>query len=345
ARLAYLLDLKGPSIAIDTACSSSLVATHLACQALESGEVDMAVSGGVSLYLTKEGYEQMCSAGMLSEAGKCKAFDASADGFVPGEGAGVLVLKRLEDAEESGDRIYGVIRGSGINQDGKTNGITAPSMRSQAALLRDIYDRYQIDPSRISYVEAHGTGTVLGDPIEVKALQQVYGGGTKKGHRCGLGSVKSNIGHTSAAAGVAGITKVLLQLEHRKLAPTLHYEKLNAHIDLEGSPFYINTELRDWKAEDNQPRRAAVSSFGFSGTNAHVVIEEYRDKSRIKKEALKLEGSFIVPLSAKNEERLEEVVQNLANYLDDPTKTRHLNLSDLAYTLQMGREAMESRLA
>ncbi|MEM0941335.1 MAG: amino acid adenylation domain-containing protein [Bacteroidota bacterium] len=254
-------------------------------------------------------------------------------------------MKRLEDAEESGDRIYGVIRGSGINQDGKTNGITAPSMHSQAALLRDIYDRYRIDPGRISYVEAHGTGTVLGDPIEVKALQQVYGGGSMEGHRCGLGSVKSNIGHTSAAAGVAGITKVLLQLEHRKLVPTLHYEKLNAHIDLEDSPFYINTELKDWETEDDQPRSAAVSSFGFSGTNAHVVIEEYRDKSRIKKEALKLSGPFIVPLSAKNEERLEEMVQNLSRYLEDPLKSEQLQLQDLAYTLQVGRESMETRLA
>ncbi|WP_136669439.1 polyketide synthase, partial [Flavobacterium sp. H122] len=223
SRLAYLLNLKGPAMAIDTACSSSLVAIHLACQALLSNEINMAVAGGVTLYLGVEPYEAMCAAGMLSKEGKCKTFDNSADGFVPGEGAGVVILKRLKDAIQDGDNIKGVILGSGINQDGKTNGITAPSVNSQISLLEDIYRKYGINPETISYVEAHGTGTKLGDPIEVEALIKAFGKFTKKESYCGIGSVKSNLGHTSAAAGVAGLEKILLQFKHRQIVPSLHY--------------------------------------------------------------------------------------------------------------------------
>ncbi|MEM6601803.1 MAG: SDR family NAD(P)-dependent oxidoreductase, partial [Verrucomicrobiota bacterium] len=344
ARISYLLNLKGPALSIDTACSSSLVAIAQACDSLVLGRSALALAGGVCVLTTPRMHVMTSKAGMLSEEGKCYTFDDRANGFVPGEGVGVVMLKKLDEAIEAGDRIYGVIKGWGVNQDGATNGITAPSDRSQTQLQCSIYDNFGINPETISYVEAHGTGTKLGDPIEVKALKESFGGYTEKVNYCGLGSVKSNIGHTLTAAGVSGVMKVLLQLQHRQLVPTLHYEALNTHIDLEGSPFYINTKLKDWETEDDQPRRAAVSSFGFSGTNAHVVIEEYPEVSRIKNGSLKLEGPFIVPLSAKNEARLEEVVQNLSNYLDDPTKTEHFNLSDLAYTLQTGREAMESRL-
>lgn len=338
ARLAYWLDLKGPAISVDTACSSSLVATHLACQALWSGEIDMAVSGGVSLYLGIDNYRQMCAAGMLSPEGKCKTFDVSADGFVPGEGAGVLVLKRLTDAERDGDTIYGVIKASGINQDGKTNGITAPSMVSQADLLSDIYQKFNIDPAHISYVEAHGTGTRLGDPIEVEALNKVFKSKTSKRNYCGLGSIKSNLGHTSAAAGIAGITKVLLQMKYKEIAPTIHYNTLNNFIDLSDSPFYLSTELKKWEPVNHLPRLAAVSSFGFSGTNAHIVLEEYISK---KKQTV-MNGPAIILLSAKNEMQLIKQVENLSSFLKE---NESCNLHDLAYTLMTGRDYMEERLA
>ena len=205
ARIAYLLNLKGPAIPIDTACSSSLVATHLACQALRHQEIDMALVGGVTLYLTPDSYVGMSSAGMLSADGQCKAFDASANGFVPAEGVGALVFKRLAEAEADHDQIYGVIIGSGTNQDGATNGITAPSARSQTALVREIYDKYDIDPESISYVEMHATGTKLGDPIELEALATVFQQRTQRKQFCAIGSVKTNIGHTMAAAGVTSV--------------------------------------------------------------------------------------------------------------------------------------------
>jgi len=243
ARLAYLLNLKGPALAIDTACSSSLVAAHLACQALSNQEIDMALVGGVSLYLTPDSYIGMCSAGMLSPDGQCKTFDTSANGFVPGEGVGALVLKRLADAEANHDHIYGVIIGSGMNQDGATNGITAPSVKSQIDLVREIYEKYAIDPASISYVEMHGTGTKLGDPIELEALSTVFQEKTQRKQYCAIGSVKSNIGHTSAAAGLAGLQKVLLAMKQKQLVPTLHFEQPNEHFDFDASPFYVNTAV------------------------------------------------------------------------------------------------------
>ena len=339
ARLAYLLNLKGPAISIDTACSSSLVAIHLACQALRNQEVDLAVAGGASLYLGLEPYRQMCAAGMLSKDGKCKTFDNRADGFVPGEGAGVVVLKRLREALRDGDPVKGVILGSGINQDGKTNGITAPSVHSQVHLLKEIYTKFGIDPETITYVEAHGTGTKLGDPIEAEALTKAFRAFTDKKAYCGLGSVKTNIGHTSAAAGVAGLTKVLLQFRHGQLAPSIHFEQENEHIQLGNSAFYINTSLKDWKSADQQPRRAAVSSFGFSGTNAHLVVEEYLPPEQ---PGYASNVPAIILLSAKNEERLKEQVRNLRRYLE---LHPHTGLHDIAYTLQTGRTPMEERLA
>src|SRR5262249_14531975 len=205
----------------------------------------------------------------------CKTFSAHANGFVPGEGVGALVLKRLADAEADHDQIYGVIIASGINQDGATNGITAPSVNSQIELEREIYEKYQIDPASIGYVEMHGTGTKLGDPIELQALATVFQERTRRKQYCAIGSVKTNIGHTIAAAGVAGLQKVLLAMKHKKLVPSLHFEQPNEHFDFEASPFYVNTEVQDWKSEAGGPLRAAVSSFGFSGTNAHLVVEEY----------------------------------------------------------------------
>ncbi|MCP5007027.1 MAG: SDR family NAD(P)-dependent oxidoreductase, partial [Planctomycetes bacterium] len=343
ARIAYYLNLKGPAIPVDTACSSSLVAIHLACQALLNHEIEMALAGGVSLYLTPESYLGMCQAGMLSPEGQCKTFDDSANGFVPGEGVGAVVLKRLKDAERDNDSIYGVILGSGINQDGKTNGITAPSVNSQIELERDIYSKYKIDPEAISYVETHGTGTKLGDPIELEALSTVFQEKTSKRNYCALASVKSNIGHTSGAAGVASVHKVLLSMKHQKLVPSLHCTKENAHFDFKNSPFYVNTETKVWEKTVNSLRCACVSSFGYSGTNAHLVLEEYPSSGK-QKEPISVVSQnliFIIPLSAKNRDCLYEIVKELQGFLSE---NQQISLNSLAYTLQVGREAMEERL-
>ena len=347
ARLAYLLNLKGPAIPIDTACSSSLVAMHLACQALRQQEIAMALVGGVSLCLTSDFYISMCSAGMLSPDGQCKTFDASANGFVPGEGIGALVLKRLADAEADHDQIYGVIIGSGINQDGATNGITAPSVNSQIDLEREIYEKYQIDPESISYIEMHGTGTKLGDPIELEALSTVFQEKTQRKQYCAVGSVKTNIGHTLAAAGVAGVQKVLLAMQRKKLVPSLHFQRPNEHFDFTGSPFYVNTAVQDWKADVGIPRRAAVSSFGFSGTNAHVIIEEYiprRDAEGGRRDGAcpRPEAPILFILSAKSEQQLKSYAQDMQRWIQAHPE---LALEDIAFTLQLGREAMEYRLA
>ncbi len=344
ARIPYFLNLKGPAIPIDTACSSSLVATHLACQALSTHDIDMALVGGVTLYLIPESYISMCAAGMLSPEGQCKAFDNGANGFVPGEGVGTLVLKRLKDAEADGDHIYGVIIGSGINQDGKTNGITAPSAKSQMELVRSIYDKHKINPESISYVEMHGTGTKLGDPIELDALSTVFKEKTNKKNFCAIGSVKSNIGHTSAAAGVAGIQKVLACLQHKKLVPTLNFKVPNEHFNFKESPFYVNTESRVWEAVTGIPRRACVSAFGFSGTNAHVVIEEYLPQNAVASTPIPINTNnpILFVLSAKSKEQLKVYAKCMKNWI---ASQKDLNLTDMAYTLQAGREPMDYRLA
>lgn len=274
ARVAYHLNLRGAAVAVDTACSASLVAIHLACRALAQGELDVALAGGVTLYLTQKRYSLMEQAGMVTRTGACRPFDDAADGFVPGEGCGVVVLKRLADAVAAGDSIHGVILASGMNQAGKTNGITAPSMRAQFELLADVHRQADVDPGTIQYVETHGTGTVLGDPIEAEALSKALRLSSRTGQFCRLGSLKANLGHTSAAAGVAGLIKVLLAMKHRAIPPQIHFQKPNHHIPFGGAPFRINTVLEPWEREGEVPRRAAISSFGFSGANAHLVVEE-----------------------------------------------------------------------
>ena len=339
ARIAYFLNLKGPALAIDTACSSSLVALHLARQALLAGEIDLALVGGVSLYLLPDTFVGMSEAGMLSPEGKCKTFDNSADGFVPGEGVGALVLKRLPDAETDRDHIHGVVAATGTNQDGKTNGITAPSATSQIDLLRAVYDDHGIDPATVGYVETHGTGTKLGDPIELDALSTVYRERSVPTGSCAIGSVKSNIGHTSAAAGVAGVQKALLGLRHRLLVPSLHFDTPNEHFDFTASPLRVSTSVEAWEPRGGHPvRRAAVSSFGFSGTNAHVVVDEYRTT---RPSAPRAESAVIV-LSAKTTEQLRDAARNLLDFLE---REPHTALADLALTLQVGREVMDHRLA
>lgn len=274
ARISYFLNLKGPNMAIDTACSSSLVAIHQACQSIYFGESEMAIAGGVSVITSPDLYIMASEGGMLSRDGKCKTFDNEADGFVPGEAAGIVILKPLSKAIEDKDYIYGVIKGSGVNQDGKTNGLTAPSSLSQMELEMDVYQSNNINPAQISYVEAHGTGTKLGDPIEISALTKAFESYTEKKQFCAIGSVKTNVGHTLAAAGVIGLIKILLCLKYKAIAPSLNYKTENEHLNLKNSPFYVNTRLKEWRSENGFPRVAAINSFGLSGTNCHMVIQE-----------------------------------------------------------------------
>ena len=269
-RLSYLLDLHGPSLSIDTACSSSLVASHIACQSLRARECSLALAGGVTLHLEPEHYIALAKLGMLSPDGCCRTFDSRANGFVPGEGCGVVVLKRLAEALADQDRVYAVIRGSAVNQDGRTNVLTAPNGLAQRAVIRAALDHAHVDAASVTYIEAHGTGTPLGDPIEVEALAEVAG---PAGQPCALGAVKSNFGHLEAAAGVAGLIKAALALDRGEIPPNLHFEKLNPHISLEGTRFFLPVARTEWKRGE-AIRFAGVSSFGFGGTNAHVVLEE-----------------------------------------------------------------------
>ncbi len=339
SRISYFLNLKGPAIAIDTACSSSMVGIHLAVNALNLNDIDMALVGGSCLYLTPESYISMCETGMLSPEGKCKTFDNSADGFVPGEGVAALVLKRLSDAQRDHDHIYGCIIASGMNQDGKTNGITAPNMGSQKNLETTLYADRKIDPESITYAEFHGTGTKLGDPIELQALASAFREKTDKKNFCAIGSVKSNLGHTSAAGGIAGIEKILLSMQHKQLVPTIHVDVPNEHFDFENSPFFINRERKPWESKDGSPLRACINSFGFSGTNVHLVLEEYKESKQL--EMIEPNKFNIFTLSAKNKTQLKIYVKEVLSFLEGKIE----NTDSFFYTFQDGREAMEQRLA
>jgi polyketide synthase PksN len=343
ARISYLLNLKGPCLAIDTACSSSLVAIAEACNSLILKTSDLALAGGVCVMTSPLIHIMTTKAGMLSKDGRCFTFDTRANGFVPGEGVGVILLKRLSDAIRDQDPIHGVIRGWGINQDGRTNGITAPSVNSQINLEKEVFERFAIDPAKITLAEAHGTGTKLGDPIEVEALTAAFQSLTRRKNYCALGSVKSNIGHLLTAAGISGVIKVLLAMQHQMLSPTIHYETLNEHISLKNSPFYINTKLQPWEVNPGIPRCASVSSFGFSGTNAFMVIEEYPGSNTVKTAVPDNSNlPLLFTLSAKNEEQLQNNAEQMKSYIESHET---LNLADMTYTLQVGREAMDCRLA
>jgi len=272
-RLSYLLNLRGPSMAIDTACSSSLVAAHLACNSLRTGECSLALVGGVNLTLFPEGSTALAKWGMLAGDGRCKTFDARADGYVRGEGCGVMVLKRLSEAQAHGDPVLAVIRGSAVNQDGRSAGLTAPNLLAQQAVLRQALANAGVAPGRIGYVEAHGTGTALGDPIEIESLTAVIGKPRANGRSCWVGSVKANIGHLEAAAGIAGLIKVVLALQHGEIPPQRNFQDLNPNISLENTPFSIPVRATSWPSA-GEPRCAGISSFGFGGTNTHIVVEE-----------------------------------------------------------------------
>jgi probable biosynthetic protein (TIGR04098 family) len=338
-RIAFLLNLKGPALTLDTACSSSLVAIDRAYQSIVSGETDMALAGGVKLMCTPLLHIWTSQVGMASKDGKCKTFDNKGDGIVSSEGVGVLFLKRLDEAIKDGDQIHAIIKGSGINQDGKTNGITAPNGAAQSLLQQRIYNQYNIDPATIKYVETHGTGTKLGDPIEIEALKMSFGTKLRLDNSCALGSVKTNIGHAAEAAGVSGVIKTILMLKNKYLVPSLHFEQLNDEISLENTPFYVNTTHKPWQLNTEHPRRAVVSAFGFSGTNAHLVLEEYPES---KADKIVDDGTEqLILLSAKTEYSLKGQVLQMVDYL----KQSKESLSAIAYTLQLGRDAMQERLA
>ncbi|MCG8336745.1 MAG: methyltransferase, partial [Proteobacteria bacterium] len=338
ARISYYLNLRGPAIAVDTACSSSLVAMHLACQSLRFNEIDLALAGGVFIQSTPSFYNYANRAGMLSATGRCRTFDNRADGFVPGEGVGVVVLKRLSEAIDDHDHIYGVIKGSGVNQDGSTNGLTAPSSISQEQLETDVYRKFAINPKNIQLVEAHGTGTMLGDPIEYGALTRSFQSYTDKNQFCAIGSIKTNLGHTVTAAGIAGVLKVLLALKHKKIPPSLHFENGNPNINFENSPFYVNTKLKDWSIDSNCNRTAAISSFGFSGTNAHVVIEEAppAKTERVDK------PYYLIVVSGRSLEQLQFLVSQLIRFCRKKPQT---HCGDISKTLLSGRKHFNHRIA
>ncbi len=336
-RVSYKLNLTGPSVDVQTACSTSLVAIHLACQNLLNYNCDMALAGGVSVTVPqKQGYYYQ-EGMILSKDGHCRAFDHKASGTISGSGVGMVVLKRLEDALEDGDHIYAVIKGSAFNNDGANRvGYTAPSVDGQAEVIANALAVSGVDADTIQYIEAHGTGTVLGDPIEIAALTQVFREQTDKKQFCAIGSVKTNIGHLDAAAGVAGLIKTALSLHHKQIPPSINFEKPNPKIDFENSPFFVNTQLRDWHRQGDVPRRAGISSFGIGGTNVHAVLEE----------APHIEASDAAPkdqlllISAKTPTALDAATRNLGAFLQ---KNPQANLADVAYTLQVGRKAFNHR--
>jgi len=343
ARIAYLLDLHGPCISLDTACSSSLVAIAQACNSLVLGESDLALAGGACVLIGPTMHVDTSKVGMLSAQGRCFTFDSRANGFVPGEGVGVLLLKRLADAERDGDPIRAVIRGWGVNQDGKTNGITAPNPKAQSRLMRNVYDRFDIDPATIGLIEAHGTGTAMGDPIEIEGLSDAFHNVRHASPGCALGSVKSNVGHLLASAGVAGALKAMLALEHQTLPPCVNFVEQNEHIDLSDTPFYVNREVKDWPASPNTPRRAAVSAFGFSGTNAHLVLEAYRSPHRADASSATVASiPNVCVISAQSYEQTLDYAAALLRWVESH---QDINIADLAYTLQTARQEFLVRLA
>lgn len=350
-RVSYILDLHGPSLAVDTACSSSLMAIHLACESLQRRECEYAIAGGVNLSLHPSKYQRLSDMGMLSTDGRCRSFGANGDGYVPGEGVGAVLLKPLSAALKDGDHIYGIVKSSVANHGGRTNGFTVPSPVAQASLVKAAIDKAGIDVNSISYIEAHGTGTSLGDPVEITGLTTAFEARDQDVDRCAVGSVKSNIGHLEGAAGIAALTKVLLQIKHEALVPSLHSETVNPLIDFDHSPFVLQRHFSTWKRLQvmsesgpvDLPRRAGISSFGAGGANVHLIIEE---PTQDNVQTVVDEFQSLLVLSAKNEQRLAEYAGNLRDYLIRSADLQQIpSLADIAYTLQCGREPMEARLA
>ena len=357
-RISYIYDLHGPSVSIDTACSSALVSIHQAASAIEKGEINMAVVGGVNALLSSELFISFGKAGMLSPDGLCKTFDKDANGYVRGEGVGVVILKSLSLAKKDNDNIYCVIKGTAVNHGGHSSSLTAPNSNAQAAVISEALHTAHVNINTLSYIEAHGTGTSLGDPIEIEGIKKVFENSPiplshEKIQNCAIGSVKSNIGHLEAAAGIAGLIKVIMAMKHKYLPATLNFSELNPYINLDNTPVYVIRENKAWEKLTDEfgnkiNRRAGISSFGFGGTNAHIILEEYEKKQKIKSfdenEQLETEPYLIV-LSAYNEERLKAYAIKLKVYMKDNSNVDANKLRDIAYTLQVGRDELEERVA
>ncbi|HOQ01194.1 MAG TPA: beta-ketoacyl synthase N-terminal-like domain-containing protein [Acetivibrio clariflavus] len=339
SRISYLLDLKGPSMIVDTSCSSSLLAVHLACQGIKNGDCDMAIAGGIRLNLVPIVKKEKL--GMESSDGKTRSFDDRSDGTGIGEGVIAILLKPLHKALEDKDNIYAVIKGSSINQDGTSIGITAPNVDAQADVIVKAWNEANIDPETISYIETHGTGTKLGDPIEIEGINKAFSRYTDKKQFCAIGSVKANIGHLYQAAGIVGLLKVVLALKNKQIPPLANFCFPNRKINFEQTPVYINDRLTNWEC-DKLPRRAGVSSFGFSGTNCHVVLEEadrYYDCESLND--CDNFSSQVLTLSAKSEAALMRLVQLHRNYIK---KNDRVNLQNICYTANTGRGHYNYRL-
>jgi acyl transferase domain-containing protein len=351
SRLSYFLDLHGPAIATNTACSSGLVALHQAVSSLRQGECDSALVAGVALTLSPNAWVKMSEAGMLSEDGQCYSFAKQANGIGIGEAVVVLMLRPVSAALANRDHIYGLIRASGINFDGKTNGVTAPNGRMQAQLIESIYAGQGIDIADISHMVAHGTGTKLGDPVEINALHAAFkklsgpgGPAARPKARCAVTSCKSNVGHTLAASGLVSLVGLLKGMQHRKIPANLHCAEENEYINWPDGHFYLNKSTREWESEAGRPRMGGVSAFGRSGTNAHVVVEEYRPPASVLQRRVVAPGPSraIVPLSARSVQQLK---QKIADLLKHVLREEHIDLCAVAYTLQVAREPMEERVA
>ena len=347
-RVSYFFNLHGPSMSVDSMCSSSLTAFHLACESIRHGECEQAIAGGVNVCIHPAKYIILSQQRYASTDGKCRTFGEGGDGYVPGEGVGAVLLKSLKKAKQDKDPIYAIVKSSTINHGGKTNGYTVPNPNAQAALIAHALEKADINPETISYLEAHGTGTSLGDPIEITGLVKAFTTTDKKLQHCAIGSVKSNIGHCEAAAGIAAITKVLLQMKYKTLVPSINSDKLNCNINFTSTPFYVQHITEPWKhpiVNNNEyPRRAGISAFGAGGNNVHVILEEYNDE--IKSEIEQKEQ--LILLSDQDQERLQTKVKQLLHALrtvNDPVDKERMTLQNIAYTLQLGREEMEQRMA
>lgn len=364
-RLSYFLDLHGPCVAVDTACSSSLTAIHLACQSLRSGESKRAIAGGINLMLSPLSTVALSKLQALSPDGRCKAFDASADGMGRGEGCGVVVLERLSDALAAGRTIHALIRGSAVNQDGRSSSFTSPNALAQREVIRQALDNARVAPDAVSYIEAHGTGTSLGDPLEFDALTAIYGR-SDDAQRCGVGSVKTNFGHLEAAAGMAGLLKLVCALEHQTIPAHLHFETLNPHIPLRDTRFFIPTETQPWRANGDS-LIGAVSSFGLNGSNAHIVLEQapaaperaeaatdaaetasqQTSQSHIAPASELTAQPYILPLSARSPEALRDLAgryRDLCRTASAASGSQAHSVRDLCWSASTQRSHLEHRL-
>ncbi|MCW3466421.1 SDR family NAD(P)-dependent oxidoreductase [Chitinophaga nivalis] len=345
-RVSYYCNFHGPSMAVDTMCSSSLTAIHLACQSIQRGDCELALAGGVNVSVHPNKYLMLGQGRFVSSKGRCESFGEGGDGYVPGEGVGAVLLKPLHKAIADGDHIYGVIRSSVVNHGGKTNGYSVPNPQAQANVIKRAFRKSGIDPATISYIEAHGTGTSLGDPIEITGLKKAFETFTAEREFCAIGSAKSNIGHCESAAGIAGLTKILLQMQHQQLVPSLHSAQLNVHIDFRNSPFVVQQHLSAWQRpvrekngiREEVPLRAGLSSFGAGGSNAHLVIEEYQVPAAV---AAAAGAPCMLVFSARTTEQLKAVIQQFITYLQAAPAAP---FAHIAYTLQTGREGMEERM-